>query len=343
MKKLVYIALAVLCASACNVKAPKTEAPKAEAPAAEVAKRITVTKAQARSVAQTETYSSTVQAYAINNIAPQNGNRIKKINVDVGSFVTKGQVLAQMDDVQLQQQKLQLSNRETELSRLKQLYTQGGLSESDYEAAELQFEVAKSTYQNLEENVILRSPINGVITARNYDTGDMYTMGQPLFTVQQIVPVKLLVGVSETDYTKVRKGQEVRIIADALPGKTFKGKVNKIYPTMDAASRSFKVEVVVSNADKALRPGMYCKVTLDFGSRKNIVVPDDSVVKQLGSGQYFVYVVNEAGTVSSRPVTLGRHFDNSYEILSGLTEGETLAVSGASALRDGSPVEIVER
>lgn len=342
MNRTIAILAAALAVAACSQNSGKKTS-EAAGETAVPAIRVTVTKVQQQTVSQTEVYSSTVQAYAVNNIAPQSGNRIQKINVDVGSFVTKGQILAEMDKVQLTQQKLQLANAETELKRLKQLYEQGGLSQSDYEAAELQYKVAKATCENLEQNTILRSPITGVVTARNYDRGDMYAMAAPIFTVQQITPVKLLVGVSETDYTKVKVGQQVSIVADALPGKTIAGKVNKIYPTMEAASHTFNVEVLVPNVDKALRPGMYCKVTVNFGDRTNPVVPDEAVVKQLGSGQRFVYVLNGDGTVRSSAVELGRHFGTSYEILSGVAAGDSVAVSGASALKDGSRIEIVER
>ena len=341
MNRTIAILAAALAVAACSQNSGKKSQTAGET--AVPAIRVTVTKVQQQTVSQTEVYSSTVQAYAVNNIAPQSGNRIQKINVDVGSFVTKGQILAEMDQVQLTQQKLQLANAEKELKRLKQLYEQGGLSQSDYEAAELQYNVAKATCENLEQNTILRSPITGVVTARNYDRGDMYAMAAPIFTVQQITPVKLLVGVSETDYTKVKVGQQVSIVADALPGKTIAGKVNKIYPTMEAASHTFNVEVLVPNVDKALRPGMYCKVTVNFGDRTNPVVPDEAVVKQLGSGQRFVYVLNGDGTVRSSAVELGRHFGTSYEILSGVAAGDSVAVSGASALKDGSRIEIVER
>lgn len=340
MNRTTAILAAALAVAACGQN--KTAAP-AAAPTEIPATRITITEVPLQTVAHTEVYSSTVQAFAVNNIAPQSGNRIQKINVDVGSFVSKGQILAEMDKVQLTQQKLQLTNARTELDRLKQLYQQGGLSQSDYEAVELQYNVAKAAYDNLEQNTILRSPITGVVTARNYDRGDMYTMTQPIFTVQQITPVKLLVGVSETDYTKVKPGQQVSITADALPGKTFTGKVNKIYPTVDALSHTFNVEVLVSNNDKVLRPGMYCKVTVNFGDSKSAVVPDEAVVRQLGSGQRYVYILNGDGTVRSSAVELGRHFGTSYEILSGVAAGDTVAVSGASSLKDGAKVEIVER
>ena len=333
---------AALAVAACSQNSGK-KASSVQAETTVPAVRVTVAEASLQKVSQTEVYSSTVQAFAVNNIAPQSGNRIQKINVDVGSFVSKGQILAEMDKVQLTQQKLQLANAETELKRLKQLYDQGGISQSDYEAVELQYNVAKATCDNLEQNTILRSPITGVVTARNYDRGDMYAMAAPIFTVQQITPVKLLVGVSETDYTKVKPGQQVSIVADALPGRTIAGKVNKIYPTMEAASHTFNVEVLVPNSDKALRPGMYCKVTVNFGDRTNPVVPDEAVVKQLGSGQRFVYILNGDGTVRSSAVELGRHIGTSYEILSGVAAGDSVAVNGASALKDGSLIEIVER
>jgi RND family efflux transporter MFP subunit len=345
MKKIYIPALLLLALAAASCGNPSEKGKTAAGAVSTTlpAAKISVYTAGRQTVPQTETYSSTVKAWAVNNIAPQTGSRIQKINVDVGSFVGAGQVLAEMDRIQLDQQKLQLANLETELGRLRQLYQEGGVSQSDFEAAELQYNVAKSTVKNLEENTILRSPIGGVVSARNYDRGDMYTMGQPIFTVQQITPVKLLVGVSEADYTKVQKGQTASISADALPGRTFSGTVNRIYPTMDAASHTFNVEIKVDNSDRALRPGMYAKVTLSFGDNLSVVVPDEAVVKQMGSGQRFVFTVQPDSTVRSNAVTLGRHFGTSYEILSGVSEGETVAVEGASALKDGAKVQIVER
>ena len=157
-----------------------------------------------------------MQAYVKNNIAPQSVNRIKKINVEVGDFVKKGQVLAEMDLIQLQQAELQMQNKEIEYKRLKALYDAGGLSQSDLDAIELAYKVSKTQCENLLENSVLLSPINGVVTARNYDVGDMYAMSAPVFTVEQIVPVKLLVGISESDYSKVKKGDSVEITADGL-------------------------------------------------------------------------------------------------------------------------------
>ena len=342
MKKISIIALAALILAGCGQKKDsQSQAQQAALAAQPKAQTVKVQPAAKQEVKQDGSYSATVQAFAVNNIAPQSGGRIQKINVEVGDYVGKGQILAEMDRVQLDQAKLRLSNAETELGRLKQLYEQGGLAQSDYEAAELNYKVSKSTYDNLVENTILRSPITGVVTARYYDRGDMYGMASPIFTVQQITPVKILVGISEGDYTKVSKGDKVTLSVDALPGKTFSGTIKRIYPTIDPMTHTVNVEVQVPNTDRQLRPGMYAKVNVTFGHNRSIVVPDAAVVRLQGSGQRNVFVV-EDGIAVQKEVSLGRHFDGQYEILSGLEEGEQVVVKGGSALRNGAQVEVIE-
>ena len=303
---------------------------------------VAVEQVHVREVPQIATYTSTVQAYVKNNIAPQMTGRITKINAEIGDFVKKGQILAEIDKAQLLQAQLQLQNKEVELQRLKSLYEAGGLSKSDLDAIELAYNVAKTQVDNLLENTVLRSPIDGVVTARNYDAGDLYGMSAPIYTVEQIVPVKLLVGISESDYTKVKKGDSVEITADAIPDKTFYGKVEKIYPTIDPATRTFTVEVVVDNKYKTLRPGMFARVAVNFGSNNNVVIPDVAVVKQQGSGERFVYVLNEDGTVTYQKVVLGRRMGAEYEVLEGIKDGAKIVTGGQIRLKDGVKVTVNE-
>ena len=338
--KTIIVASAVVVAAGCGNK-PGNQTAKTQV-VEEVAPSVAVVQVSSRKVPQTATYTSTVQAYVKNNIAPQTAGRITKINAEIGDFVKKGQVLAEIDKVQLQQAQLQLHNQEVELERLRALYNAGGLSKSDLEAIELSYNVTKTQVENLLENTVLRSPIDGVVTARNYDVGDMYAMSAPLYTVEQIKPVKLLVAISESDYTKIKKGDSVEIAADAIPGKTFYGKVEKIYPTVDAATRTFNVEVVVANNYSTLRPGMFARVTVDFGSNNNVVIPDVAVVKQQGSGERFVYVLNEDGTVTYTKVVLGRRMGAEYEVLEGLSDGAKVVTGGQIRLKDGVKVVVNE-
>ena len=338
VRTIIYVAAAVMAVSCGNNNSKTAEQPQA----AEVRlPNVAIMAASYKDVPQSDVYTANVEAYAKNNIAPQSPSRIQKIYVEVGDFVRAGQIVAKMDEVSLNQSKLSMANDSLEYSRIKKLYEQGGVSKSDFDAMELKYNVTRSQYQNLLENTILRSPVSGVITARNYDQGDMYG-GSPIYVVEQITPVKLYVGISEMDYTRVKKNDTVTLTADALPGKTFTGRIARIYPTIDAATHTFTAEVNVANGDRLLRPGMYARVTVNFGSNHSIVVPDDCVVKQQGSGVRSVFVLQADNTVKEVVVTLGRHFGTEYEILSGVAEGDKVVVKGQASLKNGSKVNVQE-
>lgn len=336
MKKTIILLSAV--AALCSCGASQKESSAAAESVKTVAAKVKTEIATVQTVQYDQIYSSTVKAFAVNNIAPQAGGRIEAVKTEVGQFVNKGQVLAEMEDLQLVQAKIKYANDENEYQRIKALYEQGGVSKSDFDQIEMGIKVSKAQLENLERNTYLRSPIAGVVSARNYDQGDMYTMAQPLFTVQQIVPVKMLVAISEADYSKVKVGIPVEVTADALPGKTYTGKVVRIHPTIDAMSHTFAVEVSVPNNNRELRPGMFVRTKVNLGSGSNIVVPDMCVVKQQGSGQRFVFVVKD-GVAVQKPVELGVHFGDRYEILSGLEEGEKIITKGAATLKEGTKVE----
>lgn len=303
---------------------------------------VKVVDAKSEIVPIDEKYSVTLQAYAINNIAPQSGGRIISIKAEVGDFVEKGQVLAQMDKAQLEQAELQLNNLKSEYDRAKALYEKGGVSKSDFETIELQYKVANTTYENLLTNTILKSPLNGVVSARNYDEGDMYTMSAPLYVVQQINPIKAFVAVSEKNYSLLKKGIKVEFTPEALNGKKYIGEVTRIHPTVDATTHTIVAEVTINNPKFELRPGMYSSARVIFSQGDAIVVPDTAVLKQQGSGVRTVYVLKADGTVELRIVELGRHIGSEYVILSGVQAGEKVIVSGQSLLRSGIKVEVIE-
>ena len=292
-------------------------------------------------VAQTQEFTATVDADVVNNISPSVVLRIDKILVEVGDRVQAGQLLAEMDRSKLIQSKTQLDNIQLEYDRQLALYEVGGTSKQLLDAQQVQLDVARTAYDNLKENTQLISPIDGIVTARNYDNGDMYSAGKPLLTVQKIVPVKLMIHVSEGFYTQVKEGMPVKIHLDVYKDETFTGKVSLIYPTIDAATRTFPVEITLDNKDMRVRPGMFARVTIDFGTERRVVLPDLAVVKQTGSGDRYVYVYND-GKVDFVKVELGRRTDTRYEILSGVPDGARVVVAGQSRLYNGAEVTVVE-
>ena len=289
-------------------------------------------------VAQIQVYSANIVGEIKNNIAPATPARISRINVEVGDNVRRGQILVQMDETTLSQQEMQLKNLETEFNRIDQLYQVGGVSKSEWDNLNLQLEVARKSLKTLKENTQLASPIDGVVTTRNYDNGDLYG-GQPILVVQKIAPVKLTINVSEQYYSKVKKGDEVSIELDAYPGETFTGKVSLIYPTVDAMTHTFPVEVNVANQNLKLRPGMFARATLNLGTLNHVVVPDLAIEKRAGSGDRFVYVYNN-GRVSYNKVELGQRLGDRYELISGVPNGAQVVIAGQAKLADGKEVEV---
>ena len=336
--KILLAAMALLLLGACGNQTKDnnttTAKPQATIPT------VSVVKATAEDVEVNNTFTSNIEPYAINNIVSQSAGRIVSINVEVGDKVRKGQLLAKMDDVNLAKTRMQYVNDSTELSRLTELYKIGAVAQADYDLAKLSLEITKKTYNNLLENTYLRSPINGVVTARNYDKGDMYSMTQPIFVVEQITPVKMLINLSESLFTQVHQGMEFNIEVESYPGETFKGKVNLIYPTVNSATHTFPVEVVSQNTDQRLRPGMFARVTANFGVNHHVVVPDVAVVKQQGSGEHFIYVLNADNTVTYTKVELGRRLGRRYEIVSGINEGDIIVTEGQARLKNGVTVTV---
>lgn len=301
---------------------------------------VEVTKVAERDVPQMGTYTATVEAFKTNNITTSTPNRIKQILVDVGAHVAKGQKLVVLDNANIDQMKVRLDNTEREYKRAAQLYEIGGGTLQAVEQLKTELDAARSQYENMVENTMLLSPISGVVTARNYDPGDM-TGQQPILTVEQVQPVKVIVNVSETDYTNVRKDMPVAISFDTYPDQQFKGSVYLIHPTVDAATRTFTVEITIDNPSGKILPGMFARVEMDFGHAMRVVVPDRAVVKQTGSGNKYVYVYDPATqTVSYNKVELGQRLDDAYELLSGVADGAEVVITGQSRLTNGAKVEL---
>ena len=325
-----------------SCKGGKTEAANTENSKIESVSKplVKVEKVYEKDVEQTREFTATVQANVTNKISPQTPVRIEEILVEVGDKVRKGQKLVQMDANNLKQARTQLDNTRVEFNRVDELYKVGGVSKSQWDSQKMALDIAETSYKNLVENTQLISPIDGIITARNYDNGDMYTSGSPVLVVEQISPVKLLVNVSETYFTNVKKGMPVSIQLDVYGDRKFNGEVSLIYPTIDPQTRTFPVEIKIKNNSQEVRPGMFARATMNFGSLQNIVVPDMAIIKQPGTGERYIYVLNKNNTVTYKKVELGRRIGDTYEIISGLEDGDEVVIAGYSRLNNGMEVEV---
>ena len=330
-KNLTIIALAAVALLASCSGSEKTETVAVAAVQVEKPK-VKIAKVSTEAVAQLEEYATTVEAEVKNNIIPNSPLRIQKILVEVGDFVKKGQQVVQLDASSLDQLKLQYNNQMTNFKRIEELYKIGGTSKSDYENMKMQLDVTKKNLDNRLENTVLLSPIDGVVSARNYDDGDMYN-GQAILVVEQISPVKMKVNISETRFAQTNKNLDVTLKFEAY------GDI--IYPTISAATHTFPVEIKIDNKNQKVRPGMYGKAVVNFGTKEHVVVPDQAVIKQAGSGDYYVYTY-ENGKVYNNKVELGRRLGNRYEVISGIAPGSQVVVAGKESLANEKEVEVIE-
>lgn len=316
---------------------------------------VRVEEVQSREVVQEGNYTATVVPELINNISSSSPNRIKEILVDEGFKVAKGQIVVRLDDINTDTYEVQVANAKANLANVKinydravQLLEIGGGTQQSVDQMKLQLTNAENalasaerTLRNVQENTVLVSPISGVVTARNYDPGDM-TGALPILTVAQVNPVKIVINVSESELSHIHKGMNADVTFDTYGDEKFRGTVTMVSPTVDTNSRTFGVEISLSNPDGRILPGMFGRVNMALGSATHVVVPDKAVVKQPGSGNHYVYVLNPDSTVSYNQVELGQRLGDTYELISGVESGAQVIVTGQTRLANGMAVKVAK-
>lgn len=327
----------LLVLTACSSGSKKSD--KAATVPQDSARLVEVATITTDTISDEEMYTTVLQARTVNHISSQTGGRLSQLSVKIGDRVSRGQVLAQLDASSLNQARVRLEDSKTSYGRVDELYRVGGISKASWEAAKSAMDLAQQVYNNVAENTLLRSPISGVVTKKNYDVGDMTSPSQPIVVVEELSPVKAILNVSESYFSRLSKGMQVSVSVDALEGKSFTGRIANVYPTIDPTTHTVGVEVEVPNAQLELRPGMYARVSLRLGDRETLLVPEQAVVRQAGSGERNVFVISE-GKAAYRAVTLGKLYGSRYEVLSGLAVGDQVITTSATTLVSGTSVKV---
>ena len=338
-KTIKTLSLAVLSAGLLASCSSSSSSKATEEQSADTVRLVEIAPAEMRALNLSEEFTAQLEAKVVNNITAQAGGRLKQLLVKVGDRVGAGQAVARMEATQAAQAQIQLADAKTNFARMDELYKVGGVSKAQWEQAKSAVDQAKLAYGNAAENTVLRSPISGFVTAKNYDNGDMTSPQLPVVVIQQIAPVKAVIGVSEQYYSYLKKGAAATLSVDALGEETFSGIVTNIFPTLDPVTHTVSTEIEIANKDLKLRPGMYARVHLDFGTKEALTVPDKAIVRQAGSGARYVYVFS-GGKAVYRAVELGQQQGDLYEVVSGLNAGDQVITSAPSNLKNGLSVKL---
>lgn len=310
---------------------------------ASVAEKVQTQVLAKEKIARQLELSSTLEGYESMSISPSLTGKIEHIYVEVGSRVGKGQLLVRMDQTQLNTTKINLASAQTEFARVQALKETGSVSQQVYDQTKTQLDNLSESAKFLETNTFVRAQFSGVIAAKNYEDGELYS-GAPILSLQQISMLKAIINIPEAYYPLVKKGMKVEVRSDIYKDEVFPATIEIVYPTIDPASHTFQAKLRIPNAKEKIRPGMYVKTTLALGEAETIVVPYQAVLKLTGSNERYVFV-NDNGTARRVTVTLGQRFDDRIEVIpengEELKEGDELVVVGQARLVDGSKLQVV--
>lgn len=275
--------------------------------------------------------------------------RVEKLHVDIGDAVRAGQLLVEIDpdfyQAQYEQAKVAAEKAEADLQRNEQLFTTGDISATLIEGARVQAKTAVVNFKNAERQLRdarIRSPFDGWIATLPIETGSSISPGAEIVAIVDINTVILEMGVSAEDVAHLKNGQAANLTLDALPGKSFTGKVTAVGPMASPNTRLFPIEITVKNTQELLlRGGMVARAEIEYQRlAEAVLVPRDAVTDKYG--ERVVFVISEQ-TARRRVPQIGAMQGEYYLIESGLQPGETVVVAGQEALADGKKVATQEQ
>jgi HlyD family secretion protein len=307
------------------------------------------------------------------DVAPKTGGRLVSMSVQLGDRVRRGQVIAKIEDREIVEQvrqaeaslevsKATIRQRDADLKvaevnfeRSKNLYSRQLLAkqalddaESRYLAAQAQVDLSKAqamqTEARLEElrinlqNTSVVSPVDGFVGKRNVDPGAMVSQNAPVASVVEISRMRLVANVVEKDLRMVNVGDPAIVEVDAYPGEKFRGRIARVAPVLDPATRTASMEVEIPNGDTRLKPGMYARVNLQVQDRKGVLLaPKAAVIDFEGKRGVWVADGNKPHFVA---VSLGIEDPQRIEITGGLKAGDQIVVAGAATIRASDTIVV---
>jgi RND family efflux transporter MFP subunit len=276
---------------------------------------------------------------------------VKEWKVDIGATVQQGQLLAEIEtpevDQQLAQTKANYDIAKLTAERWADLVAKSVVSKQEYDQNQKAYEAARANYEQLQklqgfQKIV--APFAGIVTARNIDNGDLVSAGSsgqpaPLFRIAQTDVLRIYVDVPQTHSRLITPGESAAVSVREIPNKTFNAKIVRTARAIDPASRTLRVELQIPNADGELFPGMYAEVKFTLPQDPHTLIIPGNAVSVRSDGPK-ILVVDAKNTIHTRAVKLGRDLGDKVEILSGLAPNEQLVANLNDALRDGAEVKV---
>lgn len=306
---------------------------------------VTVTRG---TLARTTTVAGILEPLRTVGVNAQLSGSLLSVNAEEGNYVRVGQTLARIDarelEAQVKSAEASLEFAQSSATRSDDLWRQRIITASEYERDRAALAAAQATLEQLKTRLgyaVIQAPISGVVTEKRLEAGDIVSPQTRLFSVADVSTLVSRVMVSELEVPLLRPGAVVDVSVDALGGARVPGRIRRVFPAADSATRLVPVEVALSGASVAqLRPGYTIRATFRLGTRDDaLLVPTRAVMGPAGAR---TVVVVSQGRGERRMVRVGPDIEGTTQVLEGLSLGDTVVVAGQALLRDGSPVRIVQ-
>ena len=326
-------------------QAPGGAPSKAAAPGAGTPMVVEATKVALQALPQTITAVGSLRSDESITVRPEVAGRISDILFKEGERVAKGMTLVRLDPAinraEVQQARANLQLAQSKYERAVDLSQRNFISGQAKDEAENNLRVAEAAVALADARLAkteIKAPFSGIIGLRVVSVGDYVKEGADVVNLESIDPLKVDFRVPEVFMTQVQVGQTLTVALDALPGRTFEGRIFAVNPLLDAAGRVIVIRAIVRNAETSLRPGMFARVRLiTRDERQALVIPEQAIVPQ-GDEQYVFRVVD--GKVARVKVEIGQRRDAKVEVLKGLGPDDVVVTAGQLKLREGMPVTI---
>ncbi|MCY4351842.1 MAG: efflux RND transporter periplasmic adaptor subunit [Gemmatimonadetes bacterium] len=297
--------------------------------------------------------NTTLEAERWVDVRARRAGQVIALLKEEGDPVRAGAVMARLDadaaQISVAQREISYREAKQRYEREDALFQRNLGSKQTYESAKTQFESSKAQLEQAKLDLsytAIRAPIEGIMTLRNIEIGNMVTNNQVVASVAKFDPLLARIQVTEKDFGKITVGQIARITVEAAPEKEFTGTVKMISPVVDPESGTVKVTVEIPRTDKTLlRPGMFASVYIITETRQNtLVIPKKALVLEGEGNQVFTFETDPEsgrGQAQRKRIEIGFTDSDRLEILNGLSQGEQVITVGQEGLRPGSPVRLV--
>jgi membrane fusion protein (multidrug efflux system) len=308
---------------------------------------VTTAKSEQKTYHPWQEYNGTAYAYKEANLGTALPGRVEDIHYEVGDYVNKGDLLVELSAELYAQALAEKNTLKKDFNRVKRLREKGSVSQQKYDHTKAKYEAAKAKARMMKKNCEIRAPFSGTIVDFLVQEGENfmfspslkpnYTHTSGIVQLMQLDKIKVEIDVNESSLKDVSVGQQAKLIFDAYPQDEYKGTVSKIKPILNTETHSATTEITVNNREKKIKPGMYANVEIKLPETEDVFIPLNSIYRQPGTGNDFVFVVKNNNTVVRKPIERKYTMGDKVAV-TGIEKNRKIVVNGKNKLNAGDKV-----